>query len=123
TGIVTRAAEVLEAADPNELWTHDPALAKKDKGKPIKFKDGKVSGVNHSNIPPSIDKLGGGVTVDRAAHTVVLSLAALRKLHFGAAEDSEKARRVLAALALLAVVAAQSRGHDLRSRCLLVPRE
>jgi CRISPR-associated protein Csb1 len=30
---------------------------------------------------------------------------------------------VLAALGLLAVVAADSRGHDLRSRCLLVPKE
>ena len=29
TGIVTRAAEVLDAADPNETWTHDPALAKR----------------------------------------------------------------------------------------------
>jgi TolB protein len=39
--------------------------------------------VNHSNIPPSIDAPAGGVTIDMATHTVVLSLAALRKLTFG----------------------------------------
>jgi CRISPR-associated protein Csb1 len=51
----------------------------------------------------------------------VLSLAALRKLSFGGGDV--EARTVLAALGLLAVVAAESRGHDLRSRCLLVPRQ
>ena len=29
----------------------------------------------------------------------------------------------MAALGILAVIAAESRGHDLRSRCLLVPKE
>ena len=121
TGIVTKAADILEAADPNERWTHDPALAKQDKGKALKLGDGRVSEVNHSNIPPSIDTLAGGVTIDYASHTVVLSLAALRKLSF-AVGDIE-ARTVLAALGLLAILAAESRGHDLRSRCLLVPQK
>jgi len=121
-GIVTRAADVLQAADPNEGWTHDPNLAMKDnKGVSIKRGDGKVSEVNHSNVPPTVDKLGGGVTIDHAMHTVVLSLASLRKLSFGA--DDVAARTVLAALGVLAVLAAEDRGHDLRSRCLLVPRE
>jgi CRISPR-associated protein Csb1 len=50
----------------------------------------------------------------------VLSLAALRRLGF--TEGGVEARLVLAALGLVAVLAAEHRGHDLRSRCLLVPR-
>jgi CRISPR-associated protein Csb1 len=122
TGIVTKAAEVLEATDVKEGWTDDPALARHDeKGRVVKIGDGRVSEINHSNIPPTIDDLAGGVTIDLARHTVVISLAALRKLAFG--EDDDAARTFLAALALLASLAAESRGHDLRSRCLLVPRE
>lgn len=120
-GIVTKAAEVLVAADRNEGWTHDPALARQENGKPVKLGDGKVSEVNHSNIPPTIDTLAGGVTIDYALHTIVLSLAALQKLRFGAGDI--EARMVLAALGILAVLAAESRGHDLRSRCLLVPKQ
>ena len=122
TGIVTKAAEIFEAKDPNERWTDDLTLAKVDnKGKPVKVGDGRVSEVNHSNIPPSIDPVAGGVTLDHALHTVVLSLAALRKLSFG--DHDVQARTTLAALGLLSILAAGSRGHDLRSRCLLVPRK
>ncbi|MBE2251181.1 MAG: type I-U CRISPR-associated protein Cas7 [Myxococcus sp.] len=122
TGIVTKAGEVLEAKDPNQRWTLDPNEARVDKkGKVVKVGDGKVSEVNHSNIPPTIDLTSGGVTVDRIEHSVVLSLAALRKLSFGKADT--EARTVLAALGLLAVVASEARGHDLRSRCLLIPRK
>jgi CRISPR-associated protein Csb1 len=85
-----------------------------------KDKAGKPSAINHSNIPPTIDELAGGVTVEHAEHTVVLSLAGLRRLSF--TEGGPEARTVLTALALVAVLAAESRGHDLRSRCLLVPR-
>lgn len=121
-GIVNKAAEVLQAADPNDGWTHDPALAAKDsKGTALKKGDGKATEVNHSNFPPTLDALGGGVTIDHAQHTVVISLAALRKLSFGT-HDTD-ARTVLAALGVLAILAAEDRGHDLRSRCLLVPRE
>jgi len=84
-------------------------------------KAGKPTSINHSNIPPTIDDIAGGVTIDYASHTVVLSLAALRKLGFGGGEVA--ARTVLAALAVLAVLATEGRGHDLRSRCLLVPRK
>jgi CRISPR-associated protein Csb1 len=120
TGIVTKAAEVYQAADREQIWTHEAADAlKDDKGKPIKRGDGRVSEVNHSNIPPTLDSLAGGVTIDRASHVVVLSLAGLRKLSFSGSDL--EARTVLAALGVLAVVAAESRGHDLRSRCLLVP--
>lgn len=83
--------------------------------------DGKLTTANHSNIPPTIDALGGGVTIDEAKHTIVLSLASLRRLGF--ATGATEARTVLAALGLLAGLASESRGHDLRSRCLLVPKK
>lgn len=69
----------------------------------------------------------GGVTMSHAEQTVVLSLAALRRLRFPA-EDREPnpkrdiaARTTLAALALCAATLAMERGLDLRSRCLLWP--
>lgn len=120
--ILKKAADIYEA-EGDERWTADIAKAKKnDKGEPIKFgKEGKPSEVNHGNVTPSIDDVAGGVTIDEAKHTVVLSLAALRRLNF--AEGATEARTVLAALGLLAVLASESRGHDLRSRCLLVPKK
>lgn len=138
--IVTSAGPVLVARDPDPdgkpTWTLDVMAAKPlDPKKPPKDgndvsavekwgdgqKAGKPTSINHSNIPPSIDTLAGGVTIDYALHTVVLSLAALRKLNFGVGDI--EARTVLTALGLLAVLAAENRGHDLRSRCLLVPKE
>ncbi|MGH8727250.1 MAG: type I-G CRISPR-associated RAMP protein Csb1/Cas7g [Burkholderiales bacterium] len=138
--IITSAGPVFVAkvpgADGKPTWTLDVMEAKPLKeGKPPKDeqdvgavekwgkaeKAGKPTSINHSNIPPTIDDIAGGVTIDYASHTVVLSLAALRKLNFGGEEV--EARTVLAALALLAVLAAEDRGHDLRSRCLLVPKK
>lgn len=125
--ILKKAADIYVAADDNERWTTDVAKAKRaknDKGEeePIKFgKEGKPSEVNHGNVTPSIESVSGGVTIDEAKHTVVLSLAALRRLGFPA--GATEARTVLAALGLLAVLAADTRGHDLRSRCLLVARK
>jgi CRISPR-associated protein Csb1 len=120
--ILKKAAEIYEA-EGDERWTTDTVGARKDdKGEPIKFgKEGKPSEVNHGNVTPSIDSVAGGVTIDEAKHTVVLSLAALRRLGF--AEGATEARTVLAALGLLAVLASERRGHDLRSRCLLVPKK
>jgi CRISPR-associated protein Csb1 len=123
-------------ADGNLTWTHDVLLAEPlDPKKPPKSRDeadlakkwgegnkaGKPSAIVHGNIPPEIDEVAGGVTIDHAEQTVVLSLAALRRLSFG--EGDIEARTVLAALGLLAVLAAEDRGLDLRSRCLLVPQE
>jgi CRISPR-associated protein Csb1 len=139
--IVTKAAEIYVSADPKGAgspWTNDVLEAKPiDPKKPPKSagdaelvekwgskdkkKAGKPSSINHSNVPPTIDNLGGGVTIDRAEHTVVLSLAGLRRLGFSG--GGPEARLVLAALGLVAVLASESRGHDLRSRCLLVPRK
>jgi CRISPR-associated protein Csb1 len=120
--ILKKASDIYVAADENERWTTDVSKAKTEGGEPIKFgKEGKPSEVNHGNVTPSIDSVGGGVTIDEARHTVVLSLASLRRLGFKT--GAEEARTVLAALGLLAVLAAEARGHDLRSRCLLVPKK
>ncbi len=117
---------LYKASDRDEMWTADPEKAEKnDKGEPIKVgsekKAGKPSAVVLGNIAPSIDSVAGGVTIDEAKHTVVLSLASLRRLGF--AKGATEAQTVLAALGLLAVLASESRGHDLRSRCLLVPKK
>lgn len=131
--ILKKAADIYEA-DGDERWTTEVEKAKKyekddeskppkyKKGDPIKFgKEGKPSEVNHGNVTPSLDEIAGGVTIDEAKHTVVLSLASLRRLGF--ANGATEARTVLAALGLLAVLASENRGHDLRSRCLLVPKQ
>ena len=87
-------------------------------------KDGKPSEINHGNVTPSLEEGKGGVTVDYALQTTVISLAALRRLHFptdkGDADNA--ARTALAALGVCGAVLAQS-DADLRSRCLLVPEE
>lgn len=123
--IAKDAAVLYKAAKGDEMWTANPDEAVQKDGQPVKVgseqKAGKPSAVLHGNIAPSIDSVGGGVTIDEAKHTVVLSLATLRRLGF--AEGAIEARTVLGALGLLAVVAAESRGHDLRSRCLLVPKK
>jgi CRISPR-associated protein Csb1 len=123
--IAKDAAVLYKAANGDEFWTANPEEAEKHNGQPIKVgsdkEAGKPSAVLHGNIAPSIDTVGGGVTIDEARHAVVLSLASLRRLGF--TTGAEEARTVLAALGLLAVFAAESRGHDLRSRCLLVPKK
>lgn len=135
-------AEMINAAallyrkktEPGSLltWTLDPEEAERsEKGEPLKWGsrkkngkwvqgEGKLTTANHSNIPPTLDGRAGGVTIDHAEHTVVLSLAALRRLGF--VEGGSEARVALAALGLVAALAAGNRGYDLRSRCLLVPR-
>jgi CRISPR-associated protein Csb1 len=123
-------------------WTAVEEDAERDaKGNPIRYakKDSskskeKPSEINHGNVTPDIvrdersrEPIAGGVTVEYALHTVVLSLAGLRKLRFPAPGDPEdndrNARTVLAALGLAAITAQIELGYDLRSRCLLVPEE
>lgn len=129
--------EVYHRSDDNEEWTIDAAEAKLEKGKPVLFSrkggegKGKPSSINHSNIAPSKDEFSGGITFDYAIQTVVLSMPALRKLHFKHGYDGapladavtagEAARTAIAALALAGIVHARARGYDLRSRCLLIP--
>lgn len=108
---------------------------------------GKPSTANHGNVTPdlvryqdAIEPLGikkndiaaGGMTIDHAEHTAVLSLPQLRRLRFPLngtldkdpkrqAEIDNAARTVLAALSLVGLTLLLERGCDLRSRCLLFP--
>lgn len=111
---IRAAAKVIKTKD-------DYTLAKDEKAK------GAVSPseVNHGNIPPDISE--GGITLEFAEQTIVLSLPALRRLRFPVnggkptAETDAAGRTVLAALALTAAALAGEGGLDLRSRCLLWP--
>ncbi|RME26346.1 MAG: type I-U CRISPR-associated protein Cas7, partial [Deltaproteobacteria bacterium] len=127
-------------ADDHDDWTASEEEAAKKKGKPELFNrsggegKGKPSAVNHSNVTPTIDAEAGGVTIDYAVHTAVLSLPALRRLQFVTDADGRPfadrparrraeraARTALAALAIAAIVHQRQEGYDLRSRALLVP--
>jgi CRISPR-associated protein Csb1 len=81
-------------------------------------KEARPSEINHGNILPSVQPLG--ITCEYLEHTFVLSFAALRRLHFGGAERDSAGRRLLAALALVALTEQDARGYALRSRCDLV---
>jgi len=129
-------------------WTIFPEKAALDeKGNPMKYK--KLSELNLGNVTPDLvrydpkdgksirtknelirpdDVLPGGVTIDYAVQTMVLSLPALRRLSFpvkgkekAETERNNAARTVLAALALAGFCHLQEQGYDLRSRCLLIP--
>lgn len=118
-------------------WTTDAAHAVGGPKKPAKHGKGehagKPSALNHGNVTPSIDSKAGGVTIDYAMQTTVLSLPALRRLRFPNRSDGavipradraaaqNAARATLAALGLAAIVLQRRHGYDLRSRCVLVP--
>ncbi|MFZ5594825.1 MAG: hypothetical protein ACOY4D_11330, partial [Pseudomonadota bacterium] len=97
--------------------------------------EGRPSKLNHGNVTPSFidDKtkqlLHGGVTIDKAVQTTVLSLSALRRLRFplnGSADSNPdadiSARTALAALGIAAATLARG-DADLRSRCQLFPQQ
>jgi CRISPR-associated protein Csb1 len=114
-------------AKANGEWTVDPSEAAMEKGKPKKYGK-KVSEINLGNVLPSINKLGGGVTLDHAIHTTVISIPAIRKLHFpvNGKEDYEtdkSGRAVILSLALSSFKHSIDYGYDLRSRCLLIPED
>lgn len=74
--------------------------------------------------------LAGGVTIQYAEQTTVLSLPALRRLRFPLGTDSKSdaetnlaGQTVLAAIGLCGAALAAERGLDLRSRCILWPTE
>jgi CRISPR-associated protein Csb1 len=139
--IERKAGPVYEAkADPSD-WTSLEAEAATEKGKPKPFSrkgagdKGTPAAINHGNIPPTIDDEAGGVTMAYAEHTVVLSLAGLRRLRFQQKADGSTiaaadrdgaetaARTALAALGLAGLVYQRKNGYDLRSRALLVASE
>jgi len=132
---------------PDGGWTISPDQAAKDeKNNPKKYGK-KLSELNLGNVTPDLvryggdrpirtkneqirqdDVLAGGVTLDYAVQTWVLSLPALRRLSFPVKgneksenERNNAARTVLAALALAGFCHMQEQGYDLRSRCLLIP--
>jgi CRISPR-associated protein Csb1 len=76
------------------------------------------SEINHSNIISNL--VPGGITIDHAVHTAVLSCAGLRRLRFPGTKDDNAGHVVLAALALVALAEQDAAGYALRSRCDLV---
>ncbi len=127
---IERNATVYINADDD--WTTDSNLAVKDKkGNPQLYgKEGKPSEINHGNVTPTLKEektkafRHGGVTLEYATQTTVLSLPALRRLQFPidgkiTPERNLAAQTVLAALALVAITSADRDGYDLRSRCML----
>ena len=120
--IMLQAGPLFQTADGG--WTLDESQAKKSKDKPIPLgKDGRPSEANHGNVTPTIE--AGGVTIETAVQTTVLSLPALRRLRFPVDGQNDPtrdnaARTALAALGLCAATLARMDG-DLRSRCQLFP--
>ena len=96
-GIEIKAATLYEAkAGPEQEpggWVLDPEQAAKERGKPKPVtgggEKGRPSAVNHGNITPTIDVQAGGVTMDHALQTEVLSLTALRRLRFPSTFDGQ----------------------------------
>jgi CRISPR-associated protein Csb1 len=143
-GIQLKAGPLYRTPPTEPLgWTLDPGKAVKDnKGRHVLLGTGRTSEAtgrpseaNHGNVTPTISErdrqgefLGGGVTIDYAEQSIVLSLPALRRLRFPIngqhnPKADEAARTVLAALGLCAAILADDAGLDLRSRCLLWPQE
>lgn len=91
----------------------DWKIAKGERGE----KSVKPSEINHSNIISNL--VPGGVTIDHALHTAVISCAGLRRLRFPGKEELA-GQTVLAAIALVALTAQDKYGYALRSRCDLV---
>ncbi len=137
-----------------------PALFGLSKGKLVAYDESKdqdqgaPSKINHGNVTPDYSfvrnqsnaiifdevldngrvvrrpRIKGGFTMLYAKQTSVLSLSALRRLHFPLINTHESdpevnlaARTVLAAMALLGITLMQEAGADLRSRCQLHPVE
>jgi len=125
---VSNTSEIYLSKDGKLTFDKDQAEVD-DKGKPISKKP---SELGLGNILPAIekneeeDKIRGGVTISYAQQTMVISMPAIRRLHFPL-QDGENpevnnvARSLLVALALYAFVKMEEAGYDLRSGCLLIP--
>lgn len=134
------SSDVEIAIDAAGDWS---LVGKNTSAKKERAKGTRPSEINHGNVLVKVERttretispdgvireerlpLKGGVTVEYALQTTVLSLSALRRLRFpisNASSDStdQRAREVLAALGLVAITAGRERGYWLRSRCGLV---
>jgi CRISPR-associated protein Csb1 len=127
TQIVLKAGPLYDDGKGSYVLDLNQAARDKEKNKPILLKKtGKPSEANLGNVTPSC--ASGGVSIEFAQQTSVISLPALRRLRFPVNGKTDPkvntaARCVLAALGLLSVTVTQEQGYDLRSRCLLVAEE
>ena len=108
---ILRKVEVFKGASVSG-WSTDKGMAGKG------AKQVRPSEINHSNIAPTVEPLG--ITCDYAEHRATITLAGLRRLHFGGGERDIAGRALIAALGLLALAEQDARGYALRSRCDLV---
>lgn len=127
--IQRNAAVLYKAADPAQVWTLDEAqAARDDRNKPILVgsdkQRGHPSAVGHSNIPPALVTMTGGVSIREARQLSTLSFPALRRLSFADPETGEHdpvwdetGRTVLALLGLYAVLRLLETPCNLRSGC------
>jgi CRISPR-associated protein Csb1 len=133
------SSDVEISIDKSGNWE---VVGKSEAGKKERAKGTRPSEINHGNVLVKVEPgayerilndqivtqnlpLRGGVTIDHALQTTVLSLTALRRLRFptGSTNSDSRdgaARAVLAALGLVAITAARDRGYWLRSRCGLI---
>ena len=108
---ILRKVEVFKGASAAD-WDTDQSGAGKG------AKKARPSEINHGNIAPSVEPLG--VTCDHLEHRATITLAGLRRLHFGGDERDACGRALVASLGLLALAEQDARGYALRSRCDLV---
>ena len=108
---IQKKVEVFKGASIAD-WSTDQKTAGKGARKV------RPSEINHSNIAPSVEPLG--VTCDYVEHRATITLAGLRRLHFGGSERDSAGRALIASLGLLALAEQDARGYALRSRCDLV---
>ena len=105
---ILRKAEVYKGASASD-WSLESRKGTK-KVRP--------SEINHSNIAPTVEPLG--VTCDHVEHRATITLAGLRRLHFGDRVRTVAGRALIASLGLFALSEQDKRGYALRSRCDLV---
>jgi CRISPR-associated protein Csb1 len=133
------SSDVEVSIDKSGDWE---VVGKNEAGKKERAKGTRPSEINHGNVLVKVEPgtyerilndqivtqslpLRGGVTIDHALQTTVLSLTALRRLRFPTESSTSDARdgaarAVLAGLGLVAITAARERGCWLRSRCGLI---
>ena len=120
----SKTVKIYRSAEEETDWTPWEDRAARKSGKPVLFKRknsknvGKPATINHGNIPPTIEPLG--VTCDYAEHRFTITLAGIRRLHFGSSERDIVGRALIASLGLLAMTEQDRYGYALRSRCDLV---